>query len=221
MKLKDMIRRFRVIADDLAEPHLWAEADLIAWANMAEREACRRSPLLVDSRTVPMTEIAVAANEPFVRLDPRIVTVRRARVQNEPRPVPLLTVAEMDEQRPGWEDETSEQLEAMVTDAHAGMLRAYPTQTAETVVYVTVQRLPLADMSDLEHRPETRIETHEYLVDWMLAEAYSVDDVEKADPTKAEKHRNAFDAQFGVTAARHETFQRGVGQHDWQAGIFR
>lgn len=221
MNLKALLRRFRVIADDLAEPYLWADSDLVAWANMAERQACRASALLVDSRTASLTEVTAPADEPYIKLDPRVVAVRRAKASGESRPAPLMTVAEMDETRPGWEDATGAVLEALVTDAQTGHLRAYPTQTADLTVSLTVQRLPLKEMTDVEaHSPEIRPEVHEFLVHWMLYQAYSVDDIDKANPEKAAKHLALFEAQFGATTARQEAFQRHAGQNDWQSGYF-
>ena len=46
MTLADLIRRFRVLADDKVQPYLWADEDVIDWLNDAQAQAAVRGRLL-------------------------------------------------------------------------------------------------------------------------------------------------------------------------------
>jgi len=218
MTLEELITEFRIVSGDGRVPYLWSDAALTVWANEAEREACRRAPLLVDSRG-DVSTVTAPADDPYIEYDSAIIAIRRAKVASQSSPLALMTVQEMDKERPGWEDDTSSELEALVVDTNSGALRAYPTPTAAVEITLTVQRLPAAEMEDVSDEPEIRPGYHLRLVDWMLYRAYSVDDIDKGDPDKATKHLTIFANEFGTSTARIETFFLGIGQHVWSGGV--
>ena len=46
MNLKSLIARFRVLANDKAEPYFWSDEEVSGWLNDAVHEACLRGRLL-------------------------------------------------------------------------------------------------------------------------------------------------------------------------------
>lgn len=46
MNLKALIARFRVLANDKAEPYFWSDEEVSGWLNDAVHEACLRGRLL-------------------------------------------------------------------------------------------------------------------------------------------------------------------------------
>ena len=103
MNLGALIALFRQEADDQAVPYLWSDAEATDYANDAQNEACRRARLIVDSTTAAVCQIAVAANNPVLTLDPRVLFVRRAKLASRSIPLVRRHLADMDLEAPGWE----------------------------------------------------------------------------------------------------------------------
>ena len=61
MQLKELIRRFRVQANDKVEPYFNEDEDVIAWLNDAVKEACIRGRLLCESQNSDVCKIKVNA----------------------------------------------------------------------------------------------------------------------------------------------------------------
>lgn len=219
MKLGELRAQFRRDTDDAKLPYLWPDSSVDNWLNEAEQEACRRSQLLIDSSTAPLTPLTVTANDPWMPYDARIIKILRARPRGA-LPVSIITAQEMDG-LPYWEDETGPTLLALITDMATGKLRTYPKLTAAATIDLTVQRLPLTDMTDAEaHSPEIRADYHMKLIEWAKWRAYSMDDVDANDPQKAAKALKVFEGEFGKTSANGETWMRLHGGRDLATGFF-
>ncbi|MGE0383414.1 MAG: hypothetical protein AB7N65_14190 [Vicinamibacterales bacterium] len=150
MKLGQIIAAFRREADDAVAPYLASDDDAKAWANEAVAEACRRSPLIVDSSTVSICTLTAVAGEPWIPYDDRIVHIRRAKPTGQPA-VPVIALEDMDDWREDWEAETGTDLIALVSRMETWKFRAYPVLTADRDIALTVQRVPLGDMDDLDN----------------------------------------------------------------------
>lgn len=221
MKLSELLTRFRSDADDKVEPYLWSDADVKFWLNEAEQEACRRSVLLKDSSTTEICRVTAGTSNPWIALDSRVVRVLRAKPQEQAGPVGLLSAEQMDCNIPSWEDATGTEVRALIADMETGKLRTYPIMTADVAIDLTVQRLPLKDMSEPSHCPEIRKESHVKLVHWALYKAYSVPDIDANDPEKAMKELALFEAEFGKkTSAAHDEWLRQNGGRDLFTGEF-
>jgi hypothetical protein len=221
MKLSALMAQFRVDADDQKKPYLWSDESLILWANEAEQEACRRSALLKDSSTADICIVTAGTNNPWIKIDRRIVKTLRAKPQGYSMPVDLTTHARMDEFYCNWEASTGTSLRGLITDMETGKLRTFPILTADVLVNLTVWRLPLKDMKSPEDCPEIRMESHIRLIHWMLYKAYSVPDVDSNDPEKAKTHFDLFGLEFGKPAsATHDEWMRQNGGRDLVTGSF-
>jgi hypothetical protein len=193
--LAEMITTARIRADDTAAPYLWSDAEWVGYANDAEREAARRSRLLVDSSTAEIVEVSLTAGDVVVDLDPRVLFIRRARLVGRSGQLQRISSKDLDACTPDWEDETGE-VAAYVPDIDTRKFRPYPTPTANGTVKLTVVRLPLSDMA-INDEPELPGHLHESLIGWMLFRAYSKQDEDTRDPAKAATNLAIFEAEFG------------------------
>ena len=211
MKLKELIGLYRMQSRDSSDGVLCEDEELTIYANEAQNEACRRAQLLVDSSS-PMCTVQVPADAHVVKLDARIINVQRAFVGREP--VGVVSVQEMDAIWPGWQFEAANtQVTHLVTGMTTGAVHLFPRPIAATQIQMTVQRLPLKPMSQECDEPEIRAELHKALVDWMLFRAYSSQDTDLYNDTKAVLRERSFEAEFGskVSARNEEWVRRGAG----------
>lgn len=220
MTLKELIAQFRIDHDDTKKPYLWSDDAIRAWLNEAEREACRRGKLLVDSTTTEICYLTVAKGDPWLPYDQRIIRVLRAMPEGTDyvRPIPVTTHDRMDDYWPGWEREERSRLEALVENMESFRLRTYPVLTEELVLNLTVQRLPLCDMAKPEDSPEIPSLFHMSLLHWAKYKAYAVDDVDANDPKKSASGYALFREQFGDSTAQEEHWLRQQGGRDLMNG---
>jgi hypothetical protein len=195
MNLRDLIDEFRWEAADEATAPFWTDAFLARAASQAEQEACRRGALILDSSS-PFCSISFGAGDNLLKLDGKILEIRRAKISIPGRKIDPVTSSHLDRNSDQWESETGEPL-AYVTDYHTGSIRLYPTPAAADEIQLTVRRLPLADLVDDNDEPEIRPESHLGLVQWMLYRAYMRQDADTFNPTKAAAALAEFVREFG------------------------
>lgn len=196
MTLSELITQARLRACDTAAPYLWSDAEWIAYANEAQREACRRARLIIDSSTVDICTIAIDGVSTTFALDPRVLFIRRAKPSWIAVPLKRISYKDLDNQAPGWEDETSQYPEWYVPDMDENKFRPYPTPSAAGTVKLTVIRLPLEDMTTSDE-PEIKPQFHDSLVYWMLHKAYAKQDSEVLDNKASLDNLALFEQEFG------------------------
>lgn len=212
MNGSELIASFRDEAKDDVKPYFVKDERALQFANEAEREACRRSHLLIDS-SADFCEISVSANEPLVEIDPRIINIRRAKLSISTYSLSPVRAEEMDRVNPGWESHTGTPT-TYITDYQTNAIRLYPKQQVAATLNITVSRLPNKEF-DEESDPEIRAEYHPALVKWMLYRAYSKQDSDLFDPNKAANALAEFEREFGRRAsARNERWQAERPQID-------
>ncbi len=196
MNLGELLAEARSRANDNATPSLWSDAEFTSWANEAEREACRRARLIIDSTTLECCRITLAIADPTYELHEKVLFIRRAKLVGRAPVLRRVSFQDLDETCPGWEDETGEP-RGYIPDMDNLMFRPYPIPTAVGVVNLTITRLPLEDMAAAQDEPEIRSRFHLNLVPWMLYRAYSKQDAETIDLKKAGAFLAEFEAEFG------------------------
>lgn len=221
MTLADLISNARARSVDTAVPYFVSDAQWTAFANDAEREACRRARLIVDSTTPEICQLALTAGTQTYALDPRIIFIRRVRVLTVPRPLTRASYKDLDQRGADWEDETGEPC-AFVPDIGTAVFRPYPTPSADYTAKLTVVRTPLVDMVDDIDTPEINPRFHDSLIYWMLFRFYSIDDSELNDPKKAAENEALFEQEFGKksTAIDEEWVEREYGYTGTEEGVF-
>lgn len=210
MTLAEMIALYRAHAHDDAEPYLCSDELLAIYATEAQDEACRRGDLLRDS-TSSLTRIAFTAGAESVPLDNRVVRILRAQVDGHP--ACSIAAEDMDASHPGWQSGgLRAQPTMLITGMSSGSLFLWPVPDQAGEIRLTVQRLPLkplrVELAD-KASPEIRPELHRGLVEWMLFRAYSREDTDLYNDTKAVLALRRYEAEFGrKVSGRNEAWAR-------------
>lgn len=143
MTLLEAVLRLRAQLDDEQEPWLWSDWELIQFLDEAEREACRRSQLLMDDAT-SLTRVSLPSGTGRVLLDARILRVLRVQEMTG-RPLQQWSLAALRGQHPGWEEWGAVlQPRYFTLEGSSHELRVIPANRFEMELQLTVQRLPLA-----------------------------------------------------------------------------
>lgn len=196
MNLTALINAARLRLDDKVEPYLWSRAELVEYANDAERQACRNARLITDSTTAEICSIALVADTATYDLDKRIIHIRRVKGSWSSVPLRPASVIDLDNAVPGWEGETGDPT-FYVKDMDSNLFRPYPTPATDGTASLTVLRIPLVDMEDGDDEPEIRTAYHMGLVDWMEYRGYSRHDTQTMNPKAAQAAKDRFEAEFG------------------------
>lgn len=196
MDLMQLMTTARRRLDDVVAPYLWSREDLIEYANDAQREACRRSRLIVDSTTPSICQIALVAGTPTYALDERIIFIKRAKLTGHVTPLGRAHSNDLDNAAPGWEDDTGVP-RAYVPNMDTNTFRPYPTPDDAYTANLTVIRTPLVEMDDEDQTPEIASRYHIGLVNWMLHRAWMKTDSETYNPKAAAEAEAMFESEFG------------------------
>lgn len=228
MTLAQLIASFREVADDVGTPPLWSDTGLAFWANEAQHEAARRARLFLDGSTEATCKIDVTAGTAVYAVDPRVIFVRRVKLDSLTIPLTKINLRDMDTVYPGWESAAdSTPGHWMPTGDHE--ITLYPPPIANDVLRLQVIREPLEDMALAIVSPATPAVDPEIpsrmqfrLVDWMLYRALMVrDKEEKYDPASAKEYLASFEAEFGKpSSAIDETWINREHGYDDYEGLF-
>lgn len=196
MNLGELIEDARERVGDEGTPPFCSDARFTRFANQAQREACRRARLLVDSTTTALCDVTVESGTAVYALDPRVLFVRRAIIVGQTRPLARIHHRDLDQLGTEWMDEEGD-IDGFVIGLDTGKLRLYRKPTADGTARLTVVRLPLEDLADEGDTPEIDERYHEALVEWMVYRYYSTNDSEVRDDAKAALALAAFEREFG------------------------
>lgn len=218
MQLADLILEARERVRDKVAPFLCSDDRFTQFANQAEREACRRARLLVDSTSAEVCQIDISTGEASYPLDRRVLFVRKASVDSNPLFLKRISRKELDGLGSGWLTETGEVM-AFVPDMDTQALRLYRIPEASDTMRLTVVRLPLDDMAATDDEPEIHERYHLALVEWMVYRYYATADQDMRDPKGASDALAAFESEFGTVmpaaeeqwAQEHYAFQDDDG----------
>ena len=210
MTLAELVQAFRVLAHDTVHDAssdrldlLWQDADIRAWLNEGQREACVRARLLVESENPDVCRIDMRHGQQTYALHPKLIEIISAlylfKGRRRALMLPLKTREWLDRFRQRvrdwhWHDEreprfavqneTSITLVGRVQDGDVLWLEAY--------------RLPLKDMVDDGDTPEIHEGSHRHLIDWALYRAFGVPDSEAFDAERSDRALADFTRYFGL-----------------------
>lgn len=225
MTPQQLIDNFRQLADDLGTPPLWTDSVLMGYASEGQVEIARRTRCLVDSTTPEICQVAVVTGTAVYDVDPRVIFIRRAKLADQPLPLPKVDVPRLDLHRPGWDDEGNETPCAWLP-WDAQKIRLFNTPAADGTLNLIVVREPLADIAlavdpDPAVDPEVPRRYHNGIVNWMLHRAYLHRERQDMYRPEESKERLAmFEEEFGKksTAADEEWIHRHHG-YDENEGL--
>lgn len=200
MNLTDLIRRFRALSNDRAQPFFWSNADLVDWLNDAIEQACIRGRLLREDALADVTRIELVPLTHTYALHESLYEIIDLRVVPGAggctRPLRLVSREWLDAERPGWRDEQRPACWAIQDDIS---LRVVGTIEAGDVLALEGYRLPLEllKVDAMDGEPEIHRAHHEHLIQWALHKAFSIPDSEFFDPQRSALSERAFTAYFG------------------------
>lgn len=197
MTLEELIRRFRVLAMDKAQPYLFADEDVIDWLNDAQRQACIRGRLLREDANPAVCEIALTPGQrtyPLHKSVYEIINARIVPVSGRSRPVFLASREWMDENMPDWRDEQGQAEFAIQDDTS---IRVVGVITTGDKLAIECYRTPLKVLANDVDKPEIHEAHHEHLIQWALHKAFSVVDADTFDPQRSDRSEAAFTNYFG------------------------
>jgi len=202
VNLGELIDRFRIeTGDKVPNPYKASHDDVVEFANDAQNEACRRANLITDTTTDAICRIDLYAGESSYDIDKRVIRVKKARLTNKSLPLDMVSWRDMDEANPGWETHTG-YIIAFVQDAQTGKMVFYRIPDATAVAaypeaWLTVSRLPMAEMVEDGDEPEINPRYHRALLHWMKYRYYTMDDPDVEDDKRAAKWEEKFIEEFG------------------------
>lgn len=193
---------------DTVEPYLWTDWELLTYLDEAQREAAVRAQLLVDSIS-DFTLVTTTPNDPYIALDPSILTVRRAYVVDTGAVLDEVSASYLDDYAGRWVDSLADYPTLFMGELQTHQIRLFPIPNQEVDIRLTVTRLPLAsvmddpaDTADLAANydttgPEIHEMYHDGLINWIRYRAYLRPDEDTRDPGRAAEALNRFSLQFG------------------------
>lgn len=198
MTLSELIAQLRIELDDTEEDYLWSDAELTRYLNEAEKEACRRARLIIDSSNVEVTVIDVDAGDPVCDVDPRVIRILEAVPTWDNRPLRRTTMQELNLQEPTWRDRVDARPQHYIADYATNQIRIFPIPSVTGQLRLRVYRIPLEDMAAEVDEPEIKPMYHEKLIHWAKHRAYLKKDADTLDKQASAEALAMFEAEFGT-----------------------
>lgn len=177
--------------NDQASPYLWADDQVYSYINDAQRMFCRLTDNIGDASTPEVIRINVTAGTEWYPTHPSILKVRACSRLDTGRPVDVLNREDM-AQRNMFFDGRTGPVSALVIGMESHKARVWPVPSEDVTLELLVFRLPLRTISEAQTALEVDEQHHEALLHWVKHRAYSVQDAEAFDKTKAAE----FEAKF-------------------------
>lgn len=225
MLVRDLLAKTRSRLSDTVGPNedrLWTDEELIDdYANKVRTDLFTiASGLVIDSTTasdsdgLPLCSLPVVAGTALYQMSERIIKTTRLQLASQHRPLPQMTMAELDAWNANWGQLNPGPPQAYVTDYQTDYYLLVPTPITNDTAALTNSRFPL---SPLTHRSLTdtlgfRAEYHVDLIPGILALAFSKGAGIIADVYKPELAA-MYEAQFRKRAdeIKVEVFRRNKG----------
>ena len=199
MTLEDLIRRFRVLADDKVAPYLFSDEDITDWLNDAQVQACVRGRLLLEDADPAMCNISVRAGVHTYPLHPLLYEIERLDFKVTggtcSQPIKIKSRGWLDENRSGWRHDDRGVLFAIQGETS---MRLVSTPNADGILTIEAYRLPRKVLANDSDKPEIHQASHEQLIHWALHRAFSIPSTETFDANRAANAEAVFTAYFGV-----------------------
>ena len=206
-----------------ASQQLWSNVELNGYVNEAVEVFARELPLIIDSSTAAdgdgdnLCQITTVDGTQDYALSPKVVSIMRAKVSGETTPLAEADVDIMDKDDPLWDDLTASSRQTpkrWLLGRETDKITLVRCPDDAYTVNMTVQRLPLADLSADGDKPEIGSGYHKLLLSYILHMAYSKRDVETYSERKADSYLRAHLSDLEkarVDVMRKITSKRSVG----------
>ena len=198
MDVEALIRRFRVLANDNAQPYFWADVDVTDWLDDAHAQACVRGRLIREDENPAVCQIALAPGQHTYPLHASVYELINLRIKGsgaEPsRPMSIKSREWLDANVCDWRD-MDEPSPWLIQDDTT--LRVVGAIQASDVLHLECYRLPLKQLANDMDKPEIHAAHHVHLIQWALHKAFSVPDADGFDAARSAAAEAEFTAYFG------------------------
>jgi hypothetical protein len=210
----DLYAQFRGDVVDQLEPYLWSDAEVLDYADDAQKMFCRLIGGLADASS-PLTVIAYTDATDWVDTSPLILKPRDAYDVLTGRPIEVVNyenLNSMDFRFDGRRDIPR----YLVTGMEEHRARLYPFPAVTGSIQLVVDRLPLLPVDDPDSRLEVADQHKNGLVMWMKARAYKKQDAETRNDRLALQYDQEFHSYCAMAKAekdraKHRTRVVGYG----------
>lgn len=198
MTLEELIARFRVLSKDAEQPYFWDDATVAMWLSDAQRQACIRGRLLREDANPLLCSIALTAGKNTYALHPAVYELIDLRIAptdgGRTRPLAIVSREWLGANDPDWRDSDREVRHVIQDDTS---IRVVGRVETGDVLRLECYRLPIKALETDADKPEIHQAHHEHLIQWALAQAFSVVDAETLDPRRAQEAEGNFTRYFG------------------------
>jgi len=195
-----LLALFRAEVRDEVAPYLWADAEVLAYLDDAQKMFCRLTGGIADASSA-ITQLTATAGDEFLSFSPRILKLRSARLRADGRTLELLNLEDLEtsylssdygvhggyriDSRPGT-------VRALVLGMQANSARLVAIPVEDTEIALVVYRMPLEDIAATDDELEIDEQHHRHLLLWMKHLAHMKQDAETYDRGRAEEFRTGF-----------------------------
>jgi hypothetical protein len=190
MRCDEMIRQFRVLAQDKTPPFLWCDDSVLDWLNDAQQQACIRGRLILEDVDDDVCLIDLVDDVKAYALHPAVYEIASIRIGTQP--LKLVSREWLNTCFPEWREDDRRPCYAIQDDTRITLVGAVKAGEMRIECY----RLPMARM-EIQSTPEIHVAHHPHLVQWALHKAFSIPDADGFDQNRSILAEREFSAYFG------------------------
>jgi hypothetical protein len=179
-----LLNTFRSEMDDLVEPYLWADDEVFGFADEAQRQFCLETEGIADATTTDVVQISVVPSTDWVDLHPSIIKIRDVYRTDTGDSIDVISREDMPRLCLKFDGAQGE-VSRLIIGMQEHKARVHPISNETVTLQLMVFRFPLTTISDTDQPLEIEPEHHRALLLWMKHLAYSKQDAETFDKTKA------------------------------------
>lgn len=183
MTTTELLSLFREEVYDLELPYLWSDALVYGYIDDAQKQFCRDTDGIADSRSF---KLEVVPGTSWYTFDTKILKIRDATVQSTGRPMPIISVEKMDAEHMRFDGNTGT-VRALVAGLEENTLRTWPAPSEAMTIELRTFRLPASVVAG--STLEIPAQHHQHLLHWVKHRAYSVQDSETFDKGASDRYR--------------------------------
>ena len=208
MRSGELISLFRADVDDTAEPYFWSDAEIVGYADDAQKMFCRFTYGIRDAMSILCT-VDIEQGEPFAAIDPRILRISRIQRNSDAGLIDIVNIEDLDTL-----DLRLDSIPGVVKMAVLGMqahtLRWMKVPSEDDTASMIIERLPLNTLTLERSLPlEIDEQHHRHLMLWMASLAYAKQDADTQNTGKAMSKEAQFraycaEAKAEKARARHK-----------------
>jgi len=203
----ELLALLRFEVSDEEADYLWSSVNLFGYIDEAQKQFCRQTHGIEDSRSFKLT---VSAAKVWYDLDPAILQVRSAWDATTGAPVLVMAVERMPTYGYRFDGSTGTP-KALITGMEKRTLRLYPVPTASATINLSTFRLPETITSTGTGEFEIDEQHHRHLLLWVKHRCYGVQDSEVYDKKKSSEFKQQFDAYCFDAKNEQDRMNRPVG----------